>query len=342
MPEQIKIDSNTYLVYDFDRGRGPGMADLRNTRKDFLNSKHKPHIVILNPIEGEIHFSRPDEFIEELHILLREYDSNKCILVMGDANLTQNYNRWCKSHKEKKVFKHTIYYPYKLLQRTIDHYNGNPNKRKFLKDKYKHFVCMNAASKPHRFHMLEKIFSNSWNEKGYITYLNRYGENTKHMANENFQGQTLTLDFNAKEIDKGHNQEIIPVQYKQAVFDIVNESIVSDTSLFLTEKTWKPILYKNPFVVLGSKGTCRHLKNFWGIKLYNDIINYSFDYVDYPHRFDRIINDNLRKIMAMPIEELNEWLNLNSTQEKLTYNQQQLLQTKIPSLHYYIDEKVNG
>ena len=41
MPKQVKINNNTYLVYDFDRGRGAGMADLKNTRKDFLNSKEK-------------------------------------------------------------------------------------------------------------------------------------------------------------------------------------------------------------------------------------------------------------------------------------------------------------
>ena len=126
------------------------------------------------------------------------------------------------------------------------------------------------------------------------------------------------------------------------MFDIVNESIVSDTSLFVTEKTWKPLLYKNPFIILGSKGTSKHLEKFFGIKLYNDMINYSFDYIDYPSRFDRIVNDNLRRIMSMPIEELNKWLNLNSTQDKLSFNQQKILETVCPSLYDFIDEKVNG
>ena len=342
MPEQIKINNNTYLIYDFDRGRGPGMADLRNTRNDFINSKEKPYVVISNPIEGEIHFAREDEFLTELHTYLREYDSNKCILVMGDANLTDNYTRWCKTRKEQKVFKHTIYYPYKLLMRTINHFNAHPIRAKHLPQKYKHFVSMNAAAKPHRFHMIEKLFSNGWNTKGYITYLNRYGENTKHMANENFQGQTLTLDFDGKQIDQGQNQEVLPKEYKQAVFDIVNESIISDTSLFLTEKTWKPILYKNPFIILGSKGTCRHLQNFWGIKLYNDIINYSFDYVTYPQRLHRMVEDNLRPIMSMHIDELNNWLNSKSTQDKLSYNQEKLLTTKCESLYDFVDKHVHG
>ena len=293
-------------------------------------------------MEGEIHHARPDEYLEELHSLLREYDPKKCILVMADANLTKNYNRWCKNHKEQKVFGHTIFYPYALLRRTINYYNAHRIKRKHLPDKYKHFICMNAAAKPHRFRMVEKMFSEGWNEKGHITYLNRYGQGTSHMANENFQGQTLTLDFDGKQIEQDQNQEIMPREYKEAVFDIVNESIISDTSLFLTEKIWKPILYKNPFIVLGSKGTCRHLQKFWGIKLHNDMINYSFDYVDYPQRFNRIVDDNLRRIMSMPIDELNKWLNSDPTQEILSYNQTKLLNIETPGMIDYVDEKIHG
>ena len=44
MPEQIKINNNTYLIYDFDRGRGPGMAELKNTRNDFIIKKNSFNI----------------------------------------------------------------------------------------------------------------------------------------------------------------------------------------------------------------------------------------------------------------------------------------------------------
>lgn len=342
MPQQIDHNNSTYIVYDFDCGRDRGMADLRNTIVNYIQQKESPYIVISNAFEGEIHHKQPDTFLEQLHTILREYDSKKVILVMCDANLKQNYKRWCKNHKEKQVIGHCVYFPYTLLQRTINHYNKHRIRKKELKDKYKHFVCMNAAAKPHRFRMIEKLFSNSWNEKGYITYLNRYGPNTKHMANENFQGQELLLDFNSKSIDEESNQEILPVQYKQAVFDIVNESIVSDTSVFITEKIWKPILYRNPFIVLGSKGTCKHLEKFFGIKLYQDMINYSFDYVDYPQRFDRLVNDNLRRIMSTPIADLNKWLNSESVQYALSYNHTKLINTQTPNLIDYIDKQING
>ena len=342
MPQQVNHNNSTYIVYDLDRGRDQGLADLKNTISQYASQKEKPYIVISNAFEGEIHFKQPDTFLEKLHSILKNYSSEKVVLVMCDANLEKNYTRWCKNHKEKPVIGHCVYFPYTLLQRTIDHFNKHKIRKKHLPNKYKHYICMNAAAKPHRFRMVEKLFSNGWNDLGYITYLNRYGAHTKHMANENFQGQELLLDFNAKTIDEQSNQEILPDQYKQAVFDIVNESIVSDTSLFITEKIWKPILYKNPFIVLGSKGICKHLEKHFGIKLYSDMVNYSFDYVDYPQRFDRIINDNLRRIMSMPIEDLNKWLNSDKIQSILSYNQTKLINIQIPNQIDYIDKQIHG
>lgn len=342
MPQQTNHNNNTYIVYDFDCGRDKGMADLKNTIGQYASQKEKPYIVISNAFEGEIHFKQPDAFLENLHTYLREYPSNKIILVMCDANLEQNYKRWCKGRKEKPVIGHCVYFPYTLLQRTIDHYNKHKIRKKHLPNKYRHYICMNGAAKPHRFRMVEKLFSNGWDAKGYITYLNRYGANTKHLANENFQGQELLLDFDAKTIDEQSNQEILPEQYRQAVFDIVNESIVSDTSVFVTEKTWKPILYKSPFMILGSKGTCKHLEKHFGIKMFPDMINYSFDYVDYPKRFDRLVNDNLRRIMEMPLEDVNKWLNSNKVQSILSYNQTKLINMQIPNQIDYIDKQIHG
>ena len=91
----------------------------------------------------------------------------------------------------------------------------------------------------------------------------------------------MTLDFDAKTIDEQSNQEILPPQYRESCFDIVTESIISDTSIFITEKTWKPILYKTPFLPLGSKKMCKHLEEFFGIKPYHNMFNYSFDYFIY-------------------------------------------------------------
>ena len=342
MPNTIVQNNKTYLIYDFDCGRDRGFGDILSTRDLWLKAKEKPYIVISNSYEGEIHLKRPDEFLQRLHTILREYDHDKIVLVMCDANLEKNYTHWQTNHKEPRVIGHCVYYPYTLLKRTIEHYHKHKIKKKYMSQKPKHFICMNAAAKPHRFHLVESLFSNDWYHRGNITYLNRYGPNTKHLANENFQGQTITLDFNAKTIDEQSNQEILPPQYRESCFDIVTESIVSDTSIFITEKTWKPILYKTPFIPLGSKKMCKHLEEFFGIKLYHNMFNYSFDYVNYPDRLHRIKEDNLRRLINTDINKINEMVNSNATQSLISQNHIKLSELPIPLLINVIEEKVNG
>jgi hypothetical protein len=342
MPNIISRNNKTYLVYDFDCGRERGFGDLLSTKDLWIKSKDKPYVVISNAYEGEIHHKQADTFIERLHTVLREYDHDKIILVMADANLEKNYKRWYKNYKEPRVIGHCVYYPYTLLRRSIESFNAYKINKKYMTKKPKHFICMNGAAKPHRFHMVETLYSNDWNHKGHITYLNRYGENTKHMANENFQGQTIKLDFDAKTIDEGSNQEKLPPEYREAIFDVVTESIVSDTSVFITEKTWKPILQKVPFLPLGSKKMCKHLQEFFGIKLYNNMFNYSFDYIDYPNRLHRIKEDNLRRLINTPTAELNDIINSDKMQKQLLYNQSQLINLKMPMLIEAVEEKVNG
>ena len=174
--------------------------------------------------------------------------------------------------------------------------------------------------------MVESLFANGWDTKGYISYLNRYGSITGSvLSTEYFQGQNIHLDFTADDIVEGGNQEVIPAQYREACFDIVTESIKSDIALFITEKTWKPILQKTPFIILGSKNSHKHLEEYFGIKPYTDLFDYRFDNLDYEERFARLKEDNLKRLLNMDIHELNEIVNSDKMQKLLEYNKAQLL-----------------
>lgn len=69
------------------------------------------------------------------------------------------------------------------------------------------------------------------------------------------------------------------VIHRQTLFQIVNETLVNnhdDTSLFYSEKTFRPIVCFQPFVIYGQKGCNSHLKNI-GYKTYEDWFDLSFD-----------------------------------------------------------------
>jgi len=322
VPHRIISNNRTYLIYDLDNSPEDAFEDLKNTKNTILTDRDAI-IVISNPFEGEIPTERSPNLglnLVQLHLLLRDYKSNKIILATSDANIEESYSSWCEWNGVEKVFEKCIYTSYAHLSRVVDEVTIQVNNQ----FKSKHYICMNAVTKPHRFSTVEMLFANEWNTKGYISYLNRNGPD-KRLSTQNFQGQKLYLDFDRDELNTGKNQQVLPSQYRDACFDIVTESSVSDVSLFITEKTWKPILNKTPFIPLGDKGICRHLEEYFGIKPYTDLFNYSFDTLDYPERLYRMKEDNFDRLLNMNIHELNEIINSDKMQELLEYNKVQLL-----------------
>jgi len=284
---------------------------------------------------GAIH--EDTTFMQLLHRFdagLCEYDLDKTILLYGDANIEQNYTNWCKENKQTRVFGKCIYNPHRLLQRSLNVYSSRygydvhdyvPN----MLFKPKHFICMNAVSKPHRFEMVNFLFKNNWQHKGHISWLNRRNWSNyrrySSFGDSVFRCQTLQLDFDTEELDQGNNQLKIPSQYREACFDIVNESTANDIDIFVTDKTWKAILQKTPFIIFGSKNSHKHLEEYFGIKPYTDLFDYRFDNLNFEERFASIKHDNLERLLNMDIHELNEIVNSDKMQELLEYNKAQLL-----------------
>jgi len=67
--------------------------------------------------------------------------------------------------------------------------------------------------------------------------------------------------------------------HDSTIFQIVNETLVDDydkTSLFYSEKTFRPVGYLQPFLIYGQQGCNRFLKNL-GYKTYEDWFDLDFD-----------------------------------------------------------------
>jgi hypothetical protein len=343
---------------------------LRDSKDLFLKSKDKPIVVIDASLEGEsTSFLYPrtkyelqthnasglggligdQTILELLHhpdIGLSEYDLDKTILLYGDANIEENYINWCKENNQKRVFGKCIYNPYLLLQRSLmfylesydySSYDYVPNES----FKPKHFVCLNAFSKPHRFEMVNFLYRYNLQNKGHISWLNRHGEPTRkyskyyfELEDNVFDCKTLELDFTGDELGISSQQLQVPPQYREACFDIVNESSANDEDIFITEKTWKAILQKTPFIIFGSKNSHKHLEEYFGIKPYTDLFDYKFDGLDFDERFHSIKHDNLVRLINMDIHKLNKIVNSDKMQDLLEYNKEQLLKFVVDSTRW--------
>ena len=102
-----------------------------------------------------------------------------------------------------------------------------------------------------------------------------------------------------------------------ALWHVVGETIFYHDKLHLTEKIFKPICTRRPFILIGAKNNLQYLRNY-GFKTFSNWI--SEDYDNEPNHDTRIILavNELEKLCKLSMAELKE-MHLDM-QEILLYN----------------------
>lgn len=64
--------------------------------------------------------------------------------------------------------------------------------------------------------------------------------------------------------------------FSSTLFQVVNETLYDTNTIFYSEKTWRPLMYLQPFIIWGSPGMNKYLHNL-GYQLYTPWFNLSWD-----------------------------------------------------------------
>lgn len=105
-------------------------------------------------------------------------------------------------------------------------------------------------------------------------------------------------------------------EYNNFFVDIVCETFSTGNTFFPTEKIWRPILAKTPFMVQGPAGFLSNLKKL-GFKTFDRWWDESYDEDDEQVAMDTILR-NIKKISECSIDELNKIY--NDMEEVLKHN----------------------
>jgi hypothetical protein len=93
--------------------------------------------------------------------------------------------------------------------------------------------------------------------------------------------------------------------FQQSFFHIVNETIFHVKKLHLTEKVFKPIISKRPFVLVAAPGNLEYLKRY-GFKTFDKWVDEDYDLeADNEKRLIMIANE-IEKISKLSLPELNQ------------------------------------
>lgn len=242
-----------------------------------LEDTKATEIVILSELEWEF----PSLTVD----IVNQYKDKKIKVVLGSFDTINEYAE-------------TIYWPTFWINWTYE--NLRYVKVPDIDLKYP-FISLNNRSHLHRCIFIDEMAKHNLIDKGIVTWVKHLNENSDYPY-KHFDNKQLLLedDFKTK-----LDSFLIPKEYNQSLFHVVTEA--THHAAFITEKTAIPLYLKKPFFVLASPGFYKHWTNL-GFKLYDEIIDYSFDNIDNLYdRTERFVS-NVPKLINLNLQEAYELL----------------------------------
>lgn len=215
---------------------------------------------------------------------------------------------------------------YQLTQRT--HIQQYP-----ITESQKLFTCYNNNPKVERAKLVDQLVKENLMDSGIVTFsypeqvINKTDENGRPFKWEYHDGSRLyderDYELNSK-IE--YLADALPKSYFDGFIDIVTETACDEYIQYFSEKTVKPVSVLKPFIVLSSlRFHQRTLRDHFGLELYTEMFDYSFD--DCSLTDDRIngIIDNmkrLQKTLSTPESRVEMY---NKIYDKLVHNRNVIL-----------------
>jgi hypothetical protein len=100
---------------------------------------------------------------------------------------------------------------------------------------------------------------------------------------------------------------LTPVEkfYKNSLINIVNETYFFNNIIHITEKTYKPIAFLQPFILLGAAGSLQHIRNM-GFKTFDNFWDESYDTITNSYQRLAAIKREIDRIASLTPTEIQE------------------------------------
>lgn len=258
----------------------------------------------------------------------------------GDFKYLANYNQLISLGTllhSNYFFPYGMFYNYWAYdyKSRIDFYKQNLNLSREFK---KSFLCFNGRPDIHRWYVLQKLHDTGLLERGFVSFLNRYGQIENEIIFNEFismyNGSTeftryiydtkklFLLDKTNDEIhnnDRTHSEDL----YSSTSVSLITETYADSRSgCFITEKSWKAIANCHFPIWIAQSGIVNAFTDM-GFDVFDDVIDQSYDKIlNSKDRWDTAI-DSLKSYLEydLPFKD--------SISQRLLNNQQKFLNLKI-------------
>lgn len=174
----------------------------------------------------------------------------------------------------------------------------------------KYFIYLNRRTRPHRTYLTSEIYHSDLRDKTILSHDNisveeqtgivdsfekLLAEERKILFSKKLKDLPTPLIADITNFEKNYANDFSEQIHLKSLISVVGETIqddYQDTSMFFSEKTFRPILLGQPFLIWGQHRCHHELFNKLGYKPYNKLFNYEFDSIKHiPSRADALLTE---------------------------------------------------
>lgn len=187
--------------------------------------------------------------------------------------------------------------------------NADPHRRRD-----RHFVCLNRVPKEHRLMTLAHLWQAGHWDKSYVSLsewplMENYWDNVADLS----VGLTYLRHAAPIVCDTDNWQDDYEFMYlssrpyiDDSYISLVTESVYyHEQIIFFTEKTWKPIIYEQPFLMIGAAHTLAELRRR-GFRTFAPHLDETYDTITDPILRWQTIMREVDRLAAMSLDEMHE------------------------------------
>jgi hypothetical protein len=290
------------------------------------------------------------EIVKKIELVIRLINASpevKYYFTTSALNAKDEYLQYCSNRNTVPLFEPIVLSVFeKVMQSNFRVCSKNTSINYEVKNKEKKFVCFNKIPRLHRIMIVASLLQKNLFNQGYCSF---EGSDNLLKLIKTFLPTNISEQFNQFKRKMPIRLNITATRqnpidivdqdieyHKNSYFSIVTETLYYKdntlnftntntlNSIFLTEKTYRPIVLKHPFLLVSVPNSLTTLRNL-GYKTFHPFINESYD---------EILNDEIRlqTIMA-EIERLckftdAEWIEWQENIKPIVEHNHNVLMSK--------------
>jgi len=311
------------------------------------------YILITQLFEGYMQ----DEFLKGMteYFVAKKIPLTQIIYLTNCGNGKDVYDDFCKRNKSPSEMKMEYLPTFRVDRANISEAITESLTQEYITGpKQKTFLCFNRRYNDHRLLLFLFLSKKDLLDQCYISMAKTqpeadrtFKENVKYLLSRmnpyNLEpsdvieaDNKLPLILDSEDFSKyPMEQNIDPVRdlYKNSLVNIITETYFFSNIIHITEKTYKPIAFMQPFVMIGSYGSLKHIKEM-GFKTFEEFWDESYDLekddikrftmvmsviesiaswpdhvkTDFTYAVKDIVEYNLKHLNSMPNSEIDNFV----------------------------------